>query len=223
MRILAALGGLGLLASVGLAQPPAVTEFAIASPAHCVVEPITVTVQPPPSVGVGITSRITYTPKILLKLPECELVKLYRCSPPGQVPGCYTPGLVIFKPGSFITAPLARVLEYSAWQGKYFPDPGTMVNRQFGVPTIPAAISAGESWLDGGPSLVFDYEETSVVCHRYRDEVREVSPGVYLGIMHRRTKDGPKIATWFALDARGEGCCVPAGPRETACCVPRRK
>jgi hypothetical protein len=119
---------------------------------------------------------------------------------------------VIFKPGSCITVPVARVMECTAWQGKYFPCESTMVNRQFGVPTVKANIYAGESWLDGGPSTVFDYQDTSVICCRYRDEVREVSPGVCLGIMHRRGKDGPKIATWFALDARtGQGCCLPKG------------
>ena len=41
----------------------------------------------------------------------------------------------------------------------------------------------------------------------YLGKVREVSPGVHLGIMHKRTKEGPKVATWFALDARGTGCC----------------
>jgi hypothetical protein len=85
-----------------------------------------------------------------------------------------------------------------------------MVNRQFGVPTISAAIQDGESYIDGRPTLVFDYEDTSLICTRYRDEVREVSPGVYLGVMHKRTKDGPKVATWFALDARGDSCCKPA-------------
>jgi hypothetical protein len=208
MRTLAALGGLGLFASAGLAQQPAVTEFATGNYIPPVGPAVAVAVLPPPPVVPVHVSRICYTPKMLLKLPECELADLYKCSPPGAVPGCYTPGLVIFKPGSLITAPLACVLEKTAWQGKYFPDSGTMVNRQFFMPTIKAAIYPGESWLDGGPSLVFDYEDTSLICTRYRDEVREVSPGVYLGIMHKRAKDGPKVATWFALDARGKGCCV---------------
>jgi hypothetical protein len=211
MRTLAALGGLGLLASATLAQQPVVTDFATGNcPAVGCAQP-TVSVLPPAPVSVGYVSRICYTPEMLLKLPECELIKLYKCSPPGPVPGCYTPGLVIYKPGSLITVPLACVLKYTAWQGKYFPDPDTMVNRQFGVPTVRAAIYPGDSWLDGGPSLIFDYEDTSLVCTRYRDEVREISPGVYLGIMHRRAKDGPKLSTWFAIDARGKGCCIPGG------------
>jgi hypothetical protein len=77
-----------------------------------------------------------------------------------------------------------------------------MYNRQFGLPTIQAKIGSGESWIDGQQTVVFDYYETSFVWKQYRDEVREVSPGIYLGCMHKREKDGISIATWFALDAK---------------------
>jgi hypothetical protein len=211
MRTLAALGGLGFFAAIGLAQQPAATDFATDKAARVACESPVVTVLPPPVVVPRYVSRICYTPKMLLKLPECELVNIYKCGVPTPVPCGYTPGLVIFKPGSLITAPTAYGLKATAWQGKYIPGDGTMVNRQFGVPSIKAAIEDGESYIDGGPTLVFDYEDTSLICTRYRDEVRQVSPGVYLGVMHKRTKDGPKIATWFALDARGNGCCAPGG------------
>jgi hypothetical protein len=208
MRSLAVLGGLGLWAATGWAQPGGPTEFATEGRVE-VIGPVGVTVLPPSAVVCPPVSRVCYTPKILSKLPECELVRIYRCGVPKPVPCGYTPGLVIFKPGSMITTPVSQVLKCTAWQGKYFPGDGTMVNRQFWVPTIKAAIEDGQSWIDGGPSLIFDYADTSLVCTHYRDEVREVSPGVFLGVMHRRTKDGPKVSTWFALDARGEGCCVP--------------
>ena len=212
MRYLATLGATAFAAAVGWAQSPVRTDFATDRP-RVVVEPVSVTVLPIPVLPPpGVLSRPSYTPEQLLRMSEPELIDLYKCSPPAPVPTTYTPGLVIFQPGSCITVPLARVMECTAWQGKYFPCEGTMVNRQFGVPTVKANIYAGESWLDGRPSTVFDYADTSLVCKRYRDEVREVSPGVCLGIMHRRAKDGPKIATWFALDTRtGKGCALPTG------------
>jgi hypothetical protein len=212
MRYLATLGVSGLIAAMTCAQSTIRTEFAIDRPG-AVVETTSVTVLPlPVPPPPGVLSRPAYDPEQLLRMSEPELIDLYKCSRPAPVPTTYTPGLVIFKPGSCITVPMARVLECTAWQGKYFPCEGTMVNRQFGLPTIKANIYAGESWLDGGPSTVFDYADTSLVCTRYRDEVREVCPGVYLGIMHRRCKSGPKVATWFALDARtGKGCCMPTG------------
>jgi hypothetical protein len=212
MRYLATLGASGLVVTLIWAQAPIRTDFAIDRPG-VVVEPVSVTVLPiPVPPPTGVLSRPSYTPEQLLRMNEAELIDLYKRSVPAPVPTTYTPGLVIFKPGSCITVPMARVMECTAWQGKYFPCEGTMVNRQFGVPTIKAVIYAGESWLDGGPSTVFDYADTSLICKRYRDEVREVCPGVCLGIMHQRAKDGPKIATWFALDARtGKGCALPTG------------
>jgi hypothetical protein len=107
---------------------------------------------------------------------------------------------MIFMPGSAITANLSWMIGNTFWQGKMFPGDGTMVNKMFGLPAIKALITSGESFIDGKPSTIFDYHDTSLVWRNYRDEVREVSPGVYLGIMHWVGWCGPKIATWFALD-----------------------
>ena len=60
----------------------------------------------------------------------------------------------------------------------------------------------GESWIDGKPALIMDYAETSKLFPAIRDEVREVSPGLYLGVTHERTADGPKFKTYFTLDSR---------------------
>lgn len=203
MRFLATLGGMALFVVSATAQTTVQTEFAIDRDGP-VPAAASVTALPAPSSAIPVPpAPAGYSAEQLLRMTESQLVELYKCSRPARVPTCYTPGLIIFKPGSCITVPMARVMECTAWQGKYFPCDGSMVNRQFGVPTIKATIYAGQSWLDGGPSTVFDYADTSLICKRYRDEVREVCPGVYLGIMHRRGCDGPRIATWFALDARG--------------------
>ena len=137
-------------------------------------------------------------------MDECQLMEIYKTGTVSPVPCGYTPGLVIYNPGSKLTVPVSKLMKLTAWQGKYITC-DKMINRQFGVPFIRANISMGQSWIDGGPTLVFDYADTSFICKRYRDEVREVSPGVYLGCMHRRTGDTVRIATWFALDARCEG------------------
>ena len=129
------------------------------------------------------------------------------CRVPGMPPCGYTPGTIIFCPGSAITVPTARVMKATAWQGKTIPGDRTMVNKMFGLPTIKAAITSGDSFIDGRPSVIFDYQDTSFVWRKYRDEVREVSPGVYLGCMHRLGCTGPTVATWFALDTcHGKGC-----------------
>jgi hypothetical protein len=65
---------------------------------------------------------------------------------------------------------------------------------------IPADVYVGESWADGRPSLIFDYSR-SRLWPDVRDEVREVAPGLYLGVMYRGgAPANPPM--YFTLDAR---------------------
>ena len=74
------------------------------------------------------------------------------------------------------------------WQGKVI-EPGqtSAVNRFFGMRLVRAQVYQGPSWLDGQPSLVLDYSQTSRVYANNRDEIRQVAPGLYLGLMYDRT------------------------------------
>jgi hypothetical protein len=40
-----------------------------------------------------------------------------------------------------------------------------------------------ESWVDGQECVLLDYSRSSRICGWIRDEIREVSPGVYLGVV----------------------------------------
>jgi hypothetical protein len=214
MRILTSLGGFGLFAAAALAQAPIETDFAT-DPGRRPVAPVTVTMLPaaavvPAPMAVApppLPVPMGYSGEQLLRMSECELIQVYKCGVPGMPPCGYTPGTIIFQPGSPFTVPISRILGMTAWQGKYIPGDGTMVNRMFGLPAIKAAVTSGESFIDGRPSVVFDYHDTSLVWMHYRDEVREVSPGVYLGCMHWVGWCGPKVATWFALDTVHEKGC----------------
>jgi hypothetical protein len=215
MHILASLGGLALMATGVVAQAPTKTEFAI-DPTRRPVDPISVTMLPAPVVAPiptkSVIAPMGYSAEQLLRMSECELVQVYKCGMPGMPPCGYVPGTMILKPGSAITVPTAKVMGATAWQGKMFPGDGTMVNKMFGLPAIKAAITSGESFIDGRPSVIFDYQDTSFVWQNYRDEVREVSPGVYLGIMHRLGCTAPTVATWFALDTvHGQSGCKGCG------------
>ena len=39
------------------------------------------------------------------------------------------------------------------------------------------------SWFDGEETIVLDYSKTSFVARQVRDEIREVAPGLYLGLV----------------------------------------
>ncbi len=136
----------------------------------------------------------------LVRMTQSELESLYLASPAASPPIGYVPGRAIKSPGSWNTVVNSRVTRL-AWQGKIFRDDGTMINRVFvGAKAIPADVYLGESWLDGRPSLILDYSQ-SKLWPDVRDEVREVSPGLYLGIMYKG-KPNAQQKMFFTLDAR---------------------
>jgi len=147
-----------------------------------------------------VSMQQAQTMQQLVRMSNADLTALYMASPPGSVPSGYTPGRSIKNPGSRRTVLNSRATRL-VWQGKIFRDDGTMVNRLFGVGrAIPAEVYMGHSLLDGQPSLIFDYSK-SRLWPDVRDEVREVSPGLYLGIMYRG-RGQMEQKQFFTLDAR---------------------
>jgi hypothetical protein len=68
----------------------------------------------------------------------------------------------------------------------------------------PFALSFGPSALDGERCVVLDYDlaENPWIIRRIRDELREVTPGLFLGPALLRTRTEPKLTLFFALDTR---------------------
>lgn len=63
----------------------------------------------------------------------------------------------------------------------------------------------GTSSLDGSECVVLDYDSASNPrpVRQVRDELREVSPGIYLGpALWKRQKKDSLLLLWFALDTR---------------------
>lgn len=106
--------------------------------------------------------------------------------------------MALVRPGSAFSALLSRGSRV-AWQGKRFDDDG-VVNRFFGVEVVRAEVACGASWIDGGPTLVLDYRRTSRAYRKYRDEVRQVLPGFYLGVMIDQEQRPPRIVRYFVLE-----------------------
>ncbi|HEX4612701.1 MAG TPA: hypothetical protein VH092_31185 [Urbifossiella sp.] len=142
-----------------------------------------------------------YTLDDLVRMDRAQLEAIYRAAEIGHTPAGVTRGRAIMNPGGRLTVPASRVTRV-LWQGKVFTDDGMMVNRVLGLRAVHARVYAGESWLDGRPAVVMDYAGTSRLFPDVRDEVREVSPGVWLGVMYVRKPAGPEQAMFFALAAR---------------------
>lgn len=143
------------------------------------------------------------TAQCLLRMNRCELEALYRQAPPAPVLDGYFAGLAIRRPGGKLAA-VSSSATGLIWKGKQFcAAAGTLINRwACGVEAVEAQVHPGESWVDGQPALIMDYRGSSpVVWRNVRDELREIAPGLYLGVMVQDRAAGPKVGQFFALEA----------------------
>jgi hypothetical protein len=136
----------------------------------------------------------------LLGMSPAQIESVYRQGTAVAIPPGRVRGTALLAPGTrrarFVSRG-ARLL----WQGKVFePDEATAVNRFFGMRVIRGQLYQGESWLDGGPSLVLDYSQTSRIYADNRDEIRQIAPGLFLGLMYNRTTSPPELSMYFALE-----------------------
>jgi hypothetical protein len=137
----------------------------------------------------------------LIGLDPSRLEALYaagvaRALPPGPIRGRALP-----LPGTRVARSASRVAGL-LWQGKVIDESGdSAVNRFFGMKIIRGYLAMGTSVRDGRPTLILDYGETSLIYRRYRDEIREVAPGVYLGLMFADVGTNPRLTTYFSLEA----------------------
>ncbi|SIO60238.1 hypothetical protein SAMN05444166_6320 [Singulisphaera sp. GP187] len=137
----------------------------------------------------------------LLRMDRGALDVLYQSSGAAPMPVGKVKGRVILYPGTGLTRPASKVARLM-WQGKIFKNEQPMaVNRFFGLKVIKANVYQDQSWLDGRPSLILDYSQTSRLYAPYRDEIREVGPGIFLGLMYSRTQPDPTLKMYFALEA----------------------
>jgi hypothetical protein len=138
----------------------------------------------------------------LLQMSPAELDAIYRQGTATAIPEGRIRGTAILSPGTRRTRALSRGARLM-WQGKVI-EPGqtSAVNRFFGVRVVRGQMYSGPSWLDGQASLVLDYSQTSMVYANNRDEIRQVAPGLFLGLMYDRTTAPPGLVMYFALESR---------------------
>jgi hypothetical protein len=144
----------------------------------------------------------TLTTGHILQLSGPELETLYRQGSAVGIPPGRVRGTAILAPGSRRNRALATATRL-IWQGKVFdPAGGSAVNRFFGMRVVQAQVYQDRSWLDGAPSLVLDYSQTSRIYAGNRDEIRQVAPGLFLGLMYSRTEPQPTLLMYFVLEVQ---------------------
>ena len=130
---------------------------------------------------------MTYTVPQLLEMSQKDLDDLFANSPAGDIPNGEAQGTAIIAPGTKYTQEIATVINHFGWQGKTFDAAhGTLRNRilAFGVNAIVAQVFKGPSWFDNKECIVLDYSQTSLVAKHIRDEIRQIGPGMYLGLVY---------------------------------------
>jgi hypothetical protein len=99
-----------------------------------------------------------------------------------------------------------------AWAGKSFQAESDASGRGINRISLPAVLGRQSlfpfatrfdaSAVDGKRTIVLDYDrpENPAYIRRIHDEIREVSPGIYLGPAMWKSRSKPTTLLWFALD-----------------------
>lgn len=122
----------------------------------------------------------------LMKMSQTQLDDLFRNHPAGAIPRGEGVGTVIIDPNTELADIAAKFVHIFAWKGKVFdPEAGTLRNiiLPVALKAIIANVYKDTSWFDGKECIVLDYSQTSLIAHWIRDEIREIAPGLYLGIV----------------------------------------
>jgi hypothetical protein len=130
---------------------------------------------------------MTYTREKLLSLSGQELDNLFSVSSAGDIPNGEGQGTAILAPGTSFSSEIATLIDIFGWQGKNFDAArGVLTNRisAFGINAIVAEVYKSTSWFDNKECIVLDYSKTSSVAKHIRDEIRQVEPGAYLGMVY---------------------------------------
>lgn len=130
---------------------------------------------------------MAYTAHQLLDLSAEKLDEIFSNAPAGDIPNGPAEGTAIVAPGNRFSPAIASLINIFTWQGKTFDaEHGTLTNRilAFGLNAIVAQVYKTESWFDGKECIVLDYSKTSLLAEHVRDEIRQIGPGLYLGLVY---------------------------------------
>ena len=124
----------------------------------------------------------------LLDLSGDELDELFRRSPAGEIPNGDADGKVLVgSEDDDVSDDVAWTARTLAWKGKVFDsEKGELKNKilPFGLKAVRAKVYKEASWFDGQETIVLDYSKTSFLARKVRDEIREVAPGLFLGLVY---------------------------------------
>ncbi|QRY52395.1 hypothetical protein [Mycolicibacterium septicum] len=149
-----------------------------------------------------LTRRMALDESLLLGYPNSALDLLFRQSGAGPIPDGDTRGTLLAWPGTWLAKPLALLVRVIIWQGKVLDRrEGVLRNKvtPFGLRLVKARLSVASSWVDDGDCVLIDYSTTSFLARMVRDEIRQVGPDLYLGVVWLWRKR----VGWFTIRSTG--------------------
>lgn len=137
----------------------------------------------------------------LARCHPSQLDALFSFGTVSSIPTGRLRGLPLVNPGSrgaIAASQGGRV----AWSGKRIDANGLgAINFFFGVPSVRANTRIEPSLRDGRPAIILDYSQSSWLYRNVRDEIREISPGIFLGYVDDTRTPDPTAKRWFALES----------------------
>src|SRR5438067_6543870 len=118
----------------------------------------------------------------MITMSQVELDGLFRGAPAGEIPDGDAFGTTIVAPGTDLELPILVFTRWLAWQGKVvYRAQGYLFNKvgPLGFHLVKARVYIAPSWFDQRPAIILDYSKTSLLAHKVRDEIREISPGTF--------------------------------------------
>jgi len=145
---------------------------------------------------------MAYTAHQLIEMSDKQLDDLFSSSTAGGIPNGEAEGSAIVAPGTRFSPVIAKLINIFTWQGKTFDaEHGTLTNRilAFGLNAIVAQVYKADSWFDGKECIVLDYSKTSLLAEHVRDEIRQIGPGLYLGLVYWKKDKAIHFALQFPV------------------------
>ena len=126
----------------------------------------------------------------LLGMSRDRLDEVFRTSPAGQIPEGRSRGTAIVFPGSWIDRIVRGIVRVFWWKGKVFrrdnasgEERNSLKNliSPFAIRLFEANVYRENSWFADGEAIILDYSKSSFLVRKIRDEIRQVTEGLYLG------------------------------------------
>ena len=123
----------------------------------------------------------------LAQITQAQLDMLFRRGTSNNVPDGRASCTAIVAGGGDIVGPVLWFARWYAWQGKVFDGLHRTVRDDvgpFGFHLMRGSVYIAPSTFDQRPAIILDYSKTSLLARKLRDEIRQIAPSTYVGIVY---------------------------------------